>query len=200
MTPRVPTLPELPDLGLRSRKPEYFDIVASIGAEVDPPEAGLARDYAEYPWQRVRPVYRSGAHPAIELCVRRSEQVVVDQALGHADGDGTDAPNVPVDMTTPFVTYSASDCVTAFAERLRTERELLEPHAPIGRRIPEYVRHGKESSTIGQVLAHRSGVANPPGETLTVADPGTAGTEPDGGRDRCGFLWGSHRWKKEFRC
>ncbi|MGW4094184.1 serine hydrolase [Nocardia sp. NPDC004750] len=200
MPPRVPTLPELPDLVLRSHKPEDLAIVAPIGAEVDPPEAGLPRDYAEYPWQRMRPAYRSGVRPAAQVSVRRPEQVAFHRALGHVDGDGTDAPNVPVDMTTPFVTYSASEWGTAFAERLRTERGLLEPHAPIGRRIPEYARHGEESSTIGQVLAHRSGVANPPGEALTAADPGTAGTEPDGGRERCGFLWGSHRWKKEFRC
>ncbi|MEU2036397.1 serine hydrolase domain-containing protein [Nocardia amamiensis] len=156
----------------RSPIPEDLDSVASIGAEVAPTEVGLAPDYAERIWRRMRLVYRSGVHPAIQVCVRRHGQVVFDRALGHAHGngpgDGPDAPKVLVDTRTPFVTYSASKGVTAFVVHLLIERGLLELHAPVSRYIPEYGCHGKESITIGQVLAHRSGVASLPREALTA--------------------------------
>ncbi|MBF6297751.1 beta-lactamase family protein [Nocardia amamiensis] len=172
MLARVPTLPKLPDLVRRSPIPEDLDSVASIGAEVAPTEVGLAPDYAERIWRRMRLVYRSGVHPAIQVCVRRHGQVVFDRALGHAHGngpgDGRDAPKVLVDTRTPFVTYSASKGVTAFVVHLLVERGLLELHAPVSRYIPEYGCHGKESITIGQVLAHRSGVASLPREALTA--------------------------------
>ncbi|WP_324198804.1 serine hydrolase domain-containing protein [Nocardia amamiensis] len=168
----MPTLPKLPDLVRRSPIPEDLDSVASIGAEVAPTEVGLAPDYAERIWRRMRLVYRSGVHPAIQVCVRRHGQVVFDRALGHAHGngpgDGRDAPKVLVDTRTPFVTYSASKGVTAFVVHLLVERGLLELHAPVSRYIPEYGCHGKESITIGQVLAHRSGVASLPREALTA--------------------------------
>ncbi|WP_067480429.1 serine hydrolase domain-containing protein, partial [Nocardia amamiensis] len=172
MLARVPSLPKLPDLVRRSPIPEDLDSVASIGAEVAPTEVGLAPDYAERIWRRMRLVYRSGVHPAIQVCVRRHGQVVFDRALGHAHGngpgDGPDAPKVLVDTRTPFVTYSASKGVTAFVVHLLIERGLLELHAPVSRYIPEYGCHGKESITIGQVLAHRSGVASLPREALTA--------------------------------
>ncbi|MEV6324223.1 serine hydrolase domain-containing protein [Nocardia sp. NPDC051787] len=172
MLARVPTLPKLPDLVRRSDIPEDFDSVASIGAEVAPTDVGLAPDYAERIWRRMRLVYRSGVHPAIQVCVRRHGQVVFDRALGHAHGngpgDGPDTPKVLVNTRTPFVTYSASKGVTAFVVHLLIERGLLELHAPVSRYIPEYGCHGKESITIGQVLAHRSGVASLPREALTA--------------------------------
>ncbi|WP_051022105.1 serine hydrolase domain-containing protein [Nocardia pneumoniae] len=173
MLARVPTIPKLPDLVRRSHIPEDLDSVASIGAEVAPTEVGLAPDYAERIWRRMRLVYRSGVHPAIQVCVRRHGHVVFNRALGHAHGngpgDGHDAPKVLVDTSTPFVTYSASKGVTAFVVHLLIERGLLELHAPVSRYIPEYGCHGKESITIGQVLAHRSGVASLPREALTAA-------------------------------
>ncbi|WP_454198464.1 serine hydrolase domain-containing protein [Nocardia sp. Marseille-Q1738] len=172
MLARVPILPKLPDLVRRSDIPEDLDSVASIGAEVAPTDVGLAPDYAERIWRRMRLVYRSGVHPAIQVCVRRHGQIVFDRALGHAHGngpgDGPDTPKVLVDTRTPFVTYSASKGVTAFVVHLLIERGLLELHAPVSRYIPEYGCRGKESITIGQVLAHRSGVASLPREALTA--------------------------------
>ncbi|WP_280253214.1 hypothetical protein [Nocardia abscessus] len=65
MLVRVPTLPKLLHLARRSHIPENLGAVASIGAEVDPAEVGLARGHAERIRQRMRPLYRSAAHPAI---------------------------------------------------------------------------------------------------------------------------------------
>ncbi|KIA66207.1 hydrolase [Nocardia vulneris] len=163
----------MPDLLHRSRIPDEPESVATIGAEADPGDLGLPPDYAERIWQRMQLVYRSGVHPAIQVCVRRHGEVVFDRALGHAHGNGPeDAPEAPKVLATPetpFVTYSASKGVTAFVVHLLVERGLIDLHAPVSAYIPEYGCHGKESITIGQVLAHRSGVANLPRAALTAA-------------------------------
>ncbi|WP_280392202.1 serine hydrolase domain-containing protein [Nocardia brasiliensis] len=173
MLTRVRNLPKLPDLLHRSRIPDDPASVATIGAEADPGDLGLPPDYAERIWRRMQLVYRSGVHPAIQVCVRRHGEVVFDRALGHAHGNGPeDAPETPKVLatpSTPFVTYSASKGVTAFVVHLLVERGLIDLHAPVCTYIPEYGCHGKESITVGQVLAHRSGVANLPREALTAA-------------------------------
>ncbi|WP_338771872.1 serine hydrolase domain-containing protein [Nocardia vulneris] len=173
MLTRVRNLPKLPDLLHRSRIPDEPESVATIGAEADPGDLGLTPDYAERIWRRMQLVYRSGVHPAIQVCVRRHGEVVFDRALGHAHGNGPeDAPEAPKVLATPetpFVTYSASKGVTAFVVHLLVERGLIDLHAPVSTYIPEYGCHGKESITIGQVLAHRSGVANLPRAALTAA-------------------------------
>ncbi|WP_280446650.1 serine hydrolase domain-containing protein [Nocardia brasiliensis] len=173
MLTRVRNLPKLPDLLHRSRIPDEPESVATIGAEADPGDLGLPPDYAERIWRRMQLVYRSGVHPAIQVCVRRHGEVVFDRALGHAHGNGPeDAPEAPKVLATPetpFVTYSASKGVTAFVVHLLVERGLIDLHAPVSAYIPEYGCHGKESITIGQVLAHRSGVANLPRAALTAA-------------------------------
>ncbi|WP_225727957.1 MULTISPECIES: serine hydrolase [unclassified Nocardia] len=170
MLTRARNLPIPPALLRRSRIPDELESVASIGPEVDPAEAGLPPDYPEQIWRRMRLVYRSGAHPAVQVCIRRHGKVVFDRALGHARGNGPDdapdAPKVLATPRTPFVTYSASKGVTAFVVHLLVDRGLLELDAPVCRYIPEYGCHGKESITIGQVLAHRSGVAGLPRAAL----------------------------------
>ncbi|GAA5099429.1 serine hydrolase domain-containing protein [Nocardia iowensis] len=172
MLTRVRNLSKLPDLLHRSRIPADLESVAAIGPEAEPTELGLPTDYAERIWQRMQLVYRSGVHPAIQVCVRRHGEVVFDRALGHAHGNGpddaADTPKVPVTPSTPFVTYSASKGVTAFVVHLLVDRGLIDLHAPICKYIPEYGCHGKESITVGHVLAHRSGVANLPREALTA--------------------------------
>ncbi|WP_330233113.1 serine hydrolase [Nocardia sp. NBC_00508] len=121
MLARVPTLPRLPDLVRRSHIPEDLDSVASIGAEVAPTDLGLAPDYAERIWRRMRLVYRSGVHPAIQVCVRRHGQVVFDRALGHAHGNGL-AHNYPTGMPPLPPLSSAMDRLLgiSFAEAVET--------------------------------------------------------------------------------
>ncbi|MFI9506211.1 serine hydrolase domain-containing protein [Nocardia sp. NPDC052566] len=172
MLTRVRNLPLVPDLVRKCRIPEDIESVATIGAEVDPGEVGLPAEYAERIWRRMQLVYRSGVHPAIQVCIRRHGAVVFDRALGHASGNGpdddADAPKVPVTTSTPFVTYSAAKGVTSFVIHQLVDRGLVELDAPVARYIPEYGCHGKESITIGQVLSHRSGVAGLPREALRL--------------------------------
>ncbi|WP_280312599.1 hypothetical protein [Nocardia abscessus] len=67
MLVRVPTFPKLLDLARRSHIPENLGAIASIGAEMDPAEVGLARGYAERIRQHMRLLYRSAVRPAIHV-------------------------------------------------------------------------------------------------------------------------------------
>src|SRR5439155_19228101 len=91
--------------------------VTTVGAEVDPRDAGMTRGAVERIWEGAQRVYRSGVHPALQLCLRRHGAVVLDRAIGHAAGngplDGDDAAKVPATPETPFVLYSASKAMSA---------------------------------------------------------------------------------------
>ncbi|RMI33034.1 class A beta-lactamase-related serine hydrolase [Nocardia stercoris] len=166
----------LPDPIRRVPIPRDLDSVASIGAEVDATDVGLPADYPQRIWRRMRWLYRSGVHPAIQVCIRRRGAVVFDRALGHARGNGPGeapgTPVVPVTTDTRFAAYSASKGVMAFVVHLLVERGLVELDAPVARYIPEYGCLGKESITIGQVLSHRAGVAWLPRHALEPAAVG----------------------------
>ena len=120
--------------------------------------------------------YRSGVHPAIQVCVRRKGEVVLDRAIGHARGNGpadpADAKGRSCTPETPFVTYSASKAVTAFVVHKLVERGLIEIDDAGVRVHPRVRRHGKEAITIGHVLSHRAGVPNIPREAMDLDRPG----------------------------
>jgi CubicO group peptidase (beta-lactamase class C family) len=132
----------------------------------------MTRDGVERIWADVERWYRSGVHPAIQVCVRRNGEVVLDRALGHARGNGPgDAPDgkkVLCTTGTPFVTYSASKALTAFVVHKLIERGLIVLEAPVCEYIPGYERHGKEGITVAHVLSHRAGVPNLPRDALDL--------------------------------
>ncbi len=169
----------LPQLITRSRVPEDLNAVTTINidAEVDPRSLDVPHDAAEQIWRRVRRLYRSGIHPAIQICVRRHGDVLLDRAIGYAAGNGPDDPPneqaVPVTPTTPFNIFSASKAVTAMLVHLLDQRRLLHLGDPVVEYIPEFGRHGKERITIQQVLTHRAGMPQLPPEVMrleTLAD------------------------------
>jgi CubicO group peptidase (beta-lactamase class C family) len=171
----LPPLPRLPLLGdplRRIRVPDDLDAVTDIGAEADPADAGMTRDQVEGMWRSARRLYRSGVHPALQLCVRRHGHVVLDRAIGHRSGNGPknpgDAPRVPVSTDTPFVIFSASKAITAMVVHLLDQRGLLHIGDRVADYIPEYARHGKDAITIAHVLSHRAGVPNLPRHVMDV--------------------------------
>jgi len=120
-------------------------------------------------WTAVENLYRSGMHPAIQLCVRRRGQVVLDRTIGHAAGNGPDdSPDgrkVLATPETPFTIYSASKAVTAMVIHLLDQQHYLHVDDPVSEYIPEFAKHDKERITIEHVLTHRAGIPNvPPGE------------------------------------
>jgi len=81
-------------------------------------------------------------HPALQLCVRRHGEVVLDRAIGHARGNGPDddrdSEKVLVTTDTPFCVFSASKAMTAMVVHKLHERGLLDVNDTVAEYIPEY--------------------------------------------------------------
>jgi CubicO group peptidase (beta-lactamase class C family) len=170
--PQVPRLPLVPDPLRRIRVPSDLRAVTTTGDEADPADGGMTRDQVESIWDAALGLYKSGVHPAVQVCVRREGTVVLDRAIGHASGNGPrdpeDAEKVAATPATPFLIYSGSKAITAFVVHMLHERGVIDIELPVAEYWPEYARHGKGEITIAQVLAHRSGVPNLPREALDL--------------------------------
>ena len=169
----VPRLPlGLPDPLRRSRIPEDLDTVTDFGDEVDPGDADVTSAQVESMWKVVQDWYRSGVHPALQVCVRRHGKVVLNRSIGHARGngprDGRDVEKVPATVDTPFCVYSTSKAITAFLVHKLAERGLLDVHDRVADYIPGYEKFGKHKITVGHVLAHRAAVPNLPRSALDL--------------------------------
>ena len=169
--PAVPRLPFVPDVLRRIRLPDDLDAATTAGHEA-PGGGAIGSEGVERIWGAALSLYRSGVHPAVQVCVRRDGEVVLDRAIGHARGNGPDDPadaeKVPATPETPFTVYSASKAITAFVVHKQIERGLIALADPVAEHFPGYERHGKGEITIGQVLSHRAGVPNLPREALDL--------------------------------
>jgi CubicO group peptidase (beta-lactamase class C family) len=152
--------------------------VTSIGTEVRAADVGVAPADVSRIWRAVENLYRSGIHPAIQLCVRRHGQVLIDRAIGYARGNGPDdapeASKTVVTTTTPFNMFSAAKAVTAMIVHLLDQRDLIRLDDPVSEYLPEFAVHTKQWITIRHVLIHRAGLANVPAEVMDLdrlADP-----------------------------
>ena len=172
MSPSIPRLPLVPDPFRRIRLPEDLVAATVIGAEEEAEAGGMSAEAIERIWDAALGLYRSGVHPALQVCLRRNGRVVLDRAIGHARGngprDGPDAEPVPVTTETPFCIFSSSKAVTAFVVHMLADRGALSIYDRVADHIPEYARHGKGEITIGHVLAHRAGVQKLPREALDL--------------------------------
>ena len=170
--PTLPRLPVLPDVLRRVRVPQDLDAVTSFGAKERPSRGGMSDEAVARIWSAAVELYRSGVHPAVQVCVRREGTVVLDRAIGHARGNGPhDAPQAAKELATPatpFVIYSGSKALTAFVIHMLHERGELNISHHVCHYIPEYARNGKREITIAQLLSHRAGVPALPREALDL--------------------------------
>jgi CubicO group peptidase (beta-lactamase class C family) len=170
--PTVPRLPLLPDPLRRIRVPRDLQAVTTVAAEADPEEVGLTSRKIEAIWSTARNLYRTGVHPALQLCVRRHGKVVLDRAIGHSRGNGPedppDAEKVLVTTDTPFSVFSTSKAITAMVVHLLHEQGALDIEDRVTDYLPEYGRHGKDETTIAHVLSHRAGVPTLPRKLLDI--------------------------------
>jgi CubicO group peptidase (beta-lactamase class C family) len=168
----LPRIPGVPDPLRRVRVPRNLKEITTIGEEGDPSAGGMTPKSIDRIWKAVTDLYRSGVHPAIQLCLRRNGEIVLNRAIGHARGNGPqdppDAPKTAVTPDTPFCVFSASKAVTAMVVHLLDEQGVLRIEDRVSDHIPEYAAYGKESITIAHVLAHRAGVASLPKEALDL--------------------------------
>jgi CubicO group peptidase (beta-lactamase class C family) len=162
----------------RSRVPASLEAVTAIGDEVPPAEVGVAPRSIGRIWDAVEKLYRSGIHPAIQLCVRRHGQVLIDRAIGHASGNGPedppDTPKTLVTPATPFNIFSASKAVTAMVIHLLDQRDVVRLDDCVCDYLPEFALRTKQWITIRHVLIHRAGLANVPPGVMNLdrlADP-----------------------------
>lgn len=164
----------LPSLVSRSRVPEDLAAVTAINreAEVEPRAVEVAEDGVEQIWRAVERLYASGMHPALQLCVRRHGEVLIDRAIGYAAGNGPQdrrrTEKVPATPATPFNIFSASKAVTAMVIHLLDQRRQVHLNDPVCEYIPEFGVHGKEQITIQHVLTHRAGIPNLPREVMRL--------------------------------
>jgi CubicO group peptidase (beta-lactamase class C family) len=168
----LPRIPGLPDPLRRARVPRNLKEITTIGEEADPGAGGMTRESIDRFWKSVTDLYRSGVRPAIQLCLRREGEVVLNRAIGHARGNGPqdppDAPKTAATAETPFCIFSASKAITAMVVHLLDEQGVLRIEDRVSDYIPEYAAHGKDSITIAHVLAHRAGVATLPRGALDL--------------------------------
>jgi len=166
-------MPFLPSLITRAHVPRSVESVTSYGEpEVEPLDVGADSDAVERAWRAVERLYRSGIHPAVQLCVRRRGEVLLDRAIGYARGAGPDderdAEKVRATTDTPFNIYSASKAVTAMIVHLLDEQHLVHLDDPVCEYIPEFGIHGKQWITIRHILTHRAGIPNIPKEAVNL--------------------------------
>jgi CubicO group peptidase (beta-lactamase class C family) len=162
----------LPDPLRRIHVPRDLGAITDIGPE-DPPEAGgVSARKVEAIWRSVRDWYRSGVHPAMQVCIRRNGAVILNRAIGHSHGngphDGKDSDRVRATVDTPFCVYSTSKAITAFVVHKLAERGVIGIDDPVADYIPGYEKNGKHEITIGHVLDHRAGVPNLPRSALDL--------------------------------
>lgn len=141
-------------------------------AEVAPRRVGVEAAGVDAIWAAVERFYSTGLQPAMQLCVRRRGEVLIDRAIGHRSGNGPqdppDAPKVPLSLDTPFCIFSASKAVTAMVIHLLDQRHKLHVSDPVSEYIPEFGRHGKQRITIEHVLTHRAGLPNMPPDQMKL--------------------------------
>lgn len=169
---QTPRLPLIPDPLRRIRLPDDLQAITQIGEEEDPAAVGLSRETIERIWGSALDLYRTGVHPALQLCLRREGRIVLDRAIGHARGNGPhdppEAEKVLVRTDTPFCVYSTSKAISAMVVHLLHERGALDISDRVADHIPEYAAQGKGDTTIAHVLAHRAGVPTLPRKMLDL--------------------------------
>jgi CubicO group peptidase (beta-lactamase class C family) len=170
--PNVPRLPWVPDPLRRIHVQRDLAPITTIGDDEQPSAGGMDEDAVESIWGAAQDLYKTGVHPAVQLCVRRNGRVVIDRAIGHARGNGPgdskETARVLATPETPFCVYSTSKGITAMVIHLLHERGALDIQDRVAKYIPEYAQHGKGDTTIAHVLAHRAGVPTMPSEALTL--------------------------------
>lgn len=99
-----------------------------------------------------------GLEVGVQVAAYLDGKLVVDTWGGLAD----DKTGRKVDGDTLFNVYSVTKAVAATALHLQADRGLIDYDAPIVRYWPEYGAHGKEKTTVRDVLTHRACVPQMP--------------------------------------
>lgn len=130
-------------------------------SEVAPKSVGLNAEAIQNIWRATEDLYCTGYYPAVMLCIRRHGKIVLNRAIGYAQGIGEPGgPDLPKLATTntPSCIFSASKAVTAMLIHKLADDGVINLLDPVAHYVPEFAQNGKERISILQVLAHRGGV------------------------------------------
>jgi CubicO group peptidase (beta-lactamase class C family) len=156
----------------RCRVPDDLRDVTCRGPEVPPAQVGATSDDIEALWGHIEAVYRTGMHPAIQVCVRREGEVALNRAIGHRSGnsptDSADSEKHEIALDTRINIFSATKCVTAMLVHKLAAQGALHLEDRVCDHIPEFARYGKHRVTIRHLLAHRAGLPNLPSDYLDL--------------------------------
>ena len=152
--------------------PDQLEAVTTIGPEAP-------HDATETLWDSIVALYRTGVHPAIQVCIRHRGEVVLHRSIGYARGVAPgrpidDSDVVPVDLDTPVNLFSAAKAVTTMVMHKLEEQEVLSLDDRVADHVPGFAAHGKGDITIRQVLTHRAGIPSLPSHAFDLdllADP-----------------------------
>ena len=150
----------MPALRLRSRVavPRDLQPLTTIDDENEafPPLAGLAVEDAEAIWSAMEAFYRSGAHPAMSLCLRRRGRII-GHIYGGGPRDARDAQRMLLTPQMPVCLFSASKAVTAILVHKLAEDGGIDLDVPVKQYLPQFGQAGKNRITVADVLSHRGG-------------------------------------------
>lgn len=93
----------------------------------------------------------------LQVCARLDGEVLFDGCAGSVDVGGP-----PATPDTLFAVFSVTKAVVATAAHVQAERGLLRYDATVAEYWPEFARHGKETTTVADVLCHRAGIPQMP--------------------------------------
>ena len=132
------------------------------GEEVAPERVGLDAQGLRAIDRALLAVYRSGAYPALQFCLRKRGQIVLHRSYGHARGNGPrdsrSAAKTLLELDSPICLFSSSKAITAILVHKLAEEGGIELDAPVARYLPAFAQYGKGRVTISDVLSHRAGV------------------------------------------
>ena len=165
-----PRLRDLLPVSVRVFDPD--EVTTKSHRETDPRGVGLTTQDVEAIWDSVVSFYKTGLHPAIALCIRRRGEIIIDRAIGHAQGNSPqDSEGTPLVKATPNTLYnffSGSKSVTAMLIHLLQEEDQLHVDEPAATFIPEFAKRRKHNITIRDLLTHRAGIPATPEEAIDL--------------------------------
>lgn len=143
-----------------------LELVTDYGKETPPDYVDLKHKNIETVWRSITNLYKSGAFPGVSICIRKHGSVVMNRAIGFAQGGGPgeqgmagpDYKNRLMRTKTPVCLFSASKAITAILTFKLIEDGLVQLDDRVADYLPEFANGGKANITIAQVLNHRSGV------------------------------------------
>jgi CubicO group peptidase (beta-lactamase class C family) len=101
---------------------------------------------------------QQGSEIGVQVAAYYRGKLVVDAWGGMADA----TTGRTVDGDTLFNTYSVTKAVAATALHMQVDRGRIDYDAPVARYWPEYATHGKDKTTVRDVLTHRACVPQMP--------------------------------------